>query len=153
MSAGWVRDLFDAARQARSDLEHMRARLVRLESAGISSGIPQAIGGGGKSDPTATVGLALADYDSAEHRAVEAQCLATIDRALAIIAGLRAGFRISVADVIEDYYLRGLSWGQVAAIEHLGKATCLRLRDLGFDWIAAVGEERAARGEGLAEDG
>lgn len=147
-----VRELvFDAARSARADLNHRRERLTRIENASMSSGIPQAISGG-KSDPTATVGQALADLDD-EYRGIEAGLIAKLVKAQRVCMGVRRCFKMAAGDILEDYYVRGLSWDQVAAINNVGKATAIRIRDAALDWISYVGLERAMSGEGLAEDG
>lgn len=144
-----VRDIFEASRQAFSDLKHLRERLCRIESISMSSGIPTAIHGG-KSDPTATAGMALADFDG-ESREIEAAAISKINRVKTLCAGIRRGLGLIYGDILEDYYVRGLSWAQVAIVDNVSKPTALRLRNTAFDWVAFVGEDRAAKGIGRAE--
>ena len=146
-----VRDLFESSRQARQDLDHRRERLVALRAASVSSGIPQAIQGG-VSDPTATLGQALADMDGEEQRRTESLLLSRIARAKRLCSGVRRCFRMAAGDVLEDYYVNGLSWAQVAALNSVGRTSAIRLRDVAFEWIATVGEAKAVAGEGMAQD-
>lgn len=156
-----VKDIFDEAREAKLDLDGMEARQLRIESSSMSSGIPQAVQGG-KSDPTAKAGQALAELHD-QRRETEALLRERIERARALIEGVRRAFkpkdrsirvgRVRVADILEDYYLNGLAWKQVAALNDVGKATALRVRDMAFEWISFVGVEKAIEGEGVAEDG
>lgn len=160
MSPLEVKDIFDEAREAKRDLDSMAARQLRIESSSMSSGIPQAVQGG-KSDPTAVAGLALADLND-RRRETEALLNMRIERARELIEGVRRAFKPSAhsakvgraraADILEDYYLHGLAWKQVAALNDIGKATALRVRDTVCEWISYVGFEKAIEGEGVAED-
>lgn len=141
-----VRDLFEGALRARHDLEHMRFRLEALRSPVLSPGIAQVVQGG-KSDPTAVVGSALADGDDELHR-MEAVFRERIGEAAELIQGVRQGLGLVYGDVLADHYLGGLSWDVAARLNDVGKTTALRYRDVAFDWIASVGMAHARRGEG-----
>lgn len=161
MSPSEVRDIFDEAREAKFDLESMAARQVRIETSCMSTGITQAVQGG-KSDPTARAGQALAELNE-ERREREAMLCARIARARLLCDGVRRAFRprnrsvkvgrMRAADILEDYYVNGLPWKQVVAINDVSMATATRVRDIAFEWISLVGIEKAMSGEGIAEDG
>lgn len=147
-----VRDIFEASRQARRDLERRKTRIARITASSISTGIPQAIQGG-ISDPTAHAGQALADLNTAEEREMEAVLLGRIQRARQLCEGVKKGVGYLASDILLDYYVNGLEWKQVAFISDVSKSTAFRLRDAAFEWIASVGEARAVLGWGIAEDG
>lgn len=146
-----VRDVFEAAREARAELERRAARRAMIEALSVTSGIPQAIRGGG-SDPTATAGQALADLDTADERGVGEALASRLDRARRLADGVGACLGDLAGTVLADYYLLGLEWKTVAHVNGVSKSTAFRLRDTAFDWIASVGEARAVLGVGTAED-
>ena len=141
-----VRDLFDRALAARREIRRMRHRLEALKSPTMSAGIPQAVHGG-MSDPTASAASALVDEEG-EMRQMERSCLAVIDEAREIVRGVLKGLGVSYANVLDDHYIRDLSWDAVAALNGISKSSALRYRDVAFDWIATVGVVRAKSGEG-----
>ena len=69
------------------------------------------------------------------------------DRGAGIIYGMKNG----IAGFLEDRYINGLLWKQIAMIEGMSVATVHRYKEAAFEWIAQVGIIRAMEGCGTAE--
>lgn len=145
-----VRDIFEHALQTKNDLKHLRKRLEAMQDPSLSGGIPTAIHGG-LSDPTANSGTALADY-SDEYRQTEARYISELSKVKELCSGIRIGLGLVYGDILEDYYVRGLGWKQVAKANFVSVNTAQRKRDVAFDWVSDVGLEKAIDGYGKATE-
>lgn len=144
-----VRDVFERALQSKRDLEHLRFRMEQLRYKVGSNGIPTAMGGE-PGDPVGKAATDIADFERKARR-TEAELEAELANCSEVCEGLRKAFNLRLGDVLEDRYVNGLSWDDVAEVNDIGRRTAIRYRDAAFDWIADVGWERAKRGEGKAE--
>ena len=144
-----VREIFERGLNAKVELDRMADRLAALSSPAMSSGMPMAVRSG-KSDPTAQSAMALVELEKTmaqTSESLEKDC----ETVVRLVSGVRAGMGWSYSQVLEDRYINGLLWKQIAMIEGMSVATVHRYKEAAFEWIAQVGIIRAMEGCGTAE--
>lgn len=103
-----------------------------------------------KSDPTANKAIYNVDELGEKLEALrkeEAELTDFIGVSLAIIQAVRDGFGEIYANLLDWYYIDGLTWMQISEDTGIKRSTCYYLRDIAFDWIDSVGVSRLLRGE------
>lgn len=102
------------------------------------------------SDPTAAAAIRAVDELADELDALrdeESELEDLIGTSLAIIAAVRRGFGEIYANLLDWYYIDGMTWTEISEDTDIKRSTCYYLRDIAFDWIDSVGVSRLLRGE------
>lgn len=141
-----IRDRFTQTRDAVIELANVQALLW-------SDGddwTPDAPGRATVSDPTANRAVYNVEVLSerlASLRKREAELIEFIGGTLAIIQGVRDGLGNEYADVLDGYYIDGVTWREVAKELGASVSTCKRQRDIACDWVDSLGVSRVIGGE------
>lgn len=102
------------------------------------------------SDPTAAAAIRAVDElaDKLDAlRVEESELEDLIGTSLAIIAAVRRGFGEIYANLLDWYYIDGMTWTEISEDTDIKRSTCYYLRDIAFDWIDSVGVSRLLRCE------
>lgn len=141
-----IRDRFTQTRDAVIELANVQALLW-------SDGddwTPDAPGRAAISDPTANRAVYNVEVLSerlASLRKREAELIEFIGGTLAIIQGVRDGLGSEYADVLDGYYIDGVTWREVSKELGASVSTCKRRRDIACDWVDSLGVSAVLRGE------
>lgn len=102
------------------------------------------------SDPTAAAAIRAVDElaDKLDAlRAEESELEDLIGTSLAIIEAVRRGFGEIYANLLDWYYIDGMTWTEISKEHGVNRTYCYQLVDIAFDWIDSVGVSRLLRGQ------
>lgn len=111
---------------------------------------PAPVGKSGTSDPTAATAIRNVDELGDELRILrerEVWLCGYIAFTLLVIAGVRKGFGKGYADILQQRYIDGLPWAEVAVDgQPVNRRTGQRMANVAFDWLDSVGMADVAGG-------
>lgn len=148
---GWL----EALRAIPAQLSWHEARLEELgEEASPEVGLATRRPRGSHGDPTAARARRDLMERSAETRAIE-RLEGRLRDGWAVLDEMRGDRTLDprIADIVEAYYIDGMTWDGLAAALAIPRASAVRLRDRGVDWLTRNGRQGLpAGGGGVAAD-
>lgn len=138
---------FEATRAAISRLDEVKALIMYDCDDWRPEGMRTSVA---TSDPTAAAAIRsvdeLADKLDAL-RSEESELEDLIGTSLAIISAVRVGFGEIYANLLDWYYIDGMTWTEISNEHGVNRTYCYQLVDIAFDWIDSVGVSRLLHGE------
>lgn len=144
-----AREVFEAARRAAGRIEELQflCELGAPVPGGCEGPGPKnAVG-----DPTGSVALWRIDDLVDLEREMDA-CQDAVGEALALVEGVLMAWGRRSAEVLECYYIDGMSWGDVAAEVGRSKSWVRSHAQVLCDWIDSMPPQNVRAGMGSAED-
>ena len=143
-------EVFMAARDAHVDIGRIDAELGELsDSIGVQGHSDERHSKNGILDPSRQVIRKLVAEE--EFKAERAECMRSITEARRLLIGVRRTFGDDMADVIELYYVEGMSIGKTARYVGQGVRVTEMMRDLAMRECDRIGYVRLKEA-GFADD-